>query len=194
MTIPIITIPMEHHPRDRPLIRHHSHSPLSIIHMEHLLVGALVHPPPPPHPMHGGAFGQVPAPAHIEKPPEQLEKERMAATLFGGMVPGAPPPPPKAAAAPAPPAAAAPPPATAAPPVAVAPPPIEKSTCWTWASLTIRHWHRRAQPSAVIVLWSIFLVRPPPCWHRRHYCRVRGLLHSSTSTGGSAPHESRNGQ
>jgi AP-4 complex subunit epsilon-1 len=69
---------------------------------------------------YGGAFGQAPAPAPIEKTPEQLEKERMAAALFGGMVPGAPPPPPKAA-APAPPAAAPPPPA-AAPPVAVAPP------------------------------------------------------------------------
>jgi AP-4 complex subunit epsilon-1 len=75
---------------------------------------------------YGGGFGQASAPAPIiEKTREQLEKERMAAALFGGMVPGAPPPPPKAA--PAPPAAAAPPPppAAAAPPVAVAPPPVE---------------------------------------------------------------------
>lgn len=40
-----------------------------------------------------GAFSS-PAPAALpQKTPEQLEKERMAAALFGGMVPGAAPPP-----------------------------------------------------------------------------------------------------
>jgi AP-4 complex subunit epsilon-1 len=68
-----------------------------------------------------GGFGQSPAPPVIEKTPEQLEKERMAAALFGGIVPGAPPPTPPAA-----PPVAAPPPrqmVVAAPPVAAAPPP-----------------------------------------------------------------------
>lgn len=76
-----------------------------------------------------GSFGKPPAaaPAVPEKTPEQLEKERQAAALFGGMIPGAPPPPPRAAPPPprampaaAPPVAAAP---VAAPPVAAAPPP-----------------------------------------------------------------------
>ncbi|KAL3924280.1 MAG: hypothetical protein SGILL_001141 [Bacillariaceae sp.] len=74
---------------------------------------------------YGGGYGAAPAPAPVvEKTPEQLEKERMAAALFGGIVPGAAPPP-----AAAPPVPAAPPPApavappVAAPPVAAAPPP-----------------------------------------------------------------------
>lgn len=68
-----------------------------------------------------GGFG-APAPAPppiVEKTREQLEKERMAAALFGGIVPGAPPPPPPAA----PPAAAPPRPAPAAAPALAAPPP-----------------------------------------------------------------------
>jgi len=69
-------------------------------------------------------FG-APAPAPIpEKTPEQLEKERMAAALFGGIVPGAVPPP-----RPAPPVPAAappaPPPPVPAPPPAPAPAPVE---------------------------------------------------------------------
>jgi AP-4 complex subunit epsilon-1 len=49
-----------------------------------------------------GTFGQSPAPPPAPaKTPEQLEKERMAAALFGGIVTGAPPP------APAPPVPAA---------------------------------------------------------------------------------------
>jgi AP-4 complex subunit epsilon-1 len=65
-----------------------------------------------------GAPAPTPAPV-IEKTPEQLEKERMAAALFGGIVPGAAPPPPAPAAPPvAPPPRAVP---AAAPPVAAAP-------------------------------------------------------------------------
>eukprot|EP00536_Pseudo-nitzschia_multiseries_P008305 jgi/Psemu1/197762/e_gw1.209.25.1 len=69
-----------------------------------------------------GAFGQtsVPAPVMPEKTPEQLEKERQAAALFGGMIPGQPPPVPRAAPPPPPVPRAMPP---AAPPVAAAPPP-----------------------------------------------------------------------
>lgn len=69
-----------------------------------------------------GGYGQSPAQVPVtEKTPEQLEKERMAAALFGGMVPGAPPPPPTAA-----PPVAAPVPrpmVSTAPSVAAAPPP-----------------------------------------------------------------------
>eukprot|EP00934_Nitzschia_sp_Nitz4_P005930 Nitzschia sp. Nitz4//scaffold12_size214221//133382//136510//NITZ4_001512-RA/size214221-processed-gene-0.121-mRNA-1//1//CDS//3329535056//5920//frame0 len=65
---------------------------------------------------YGGYGAPAPAPV-VEKTPEQLEKERMAAALFGGIVPGAPPPPrPTPTPAPAPPPVAAPP--VAAPPVA----------------------------------------------------------------------------
>mmetsp|Transcript_11926 Transcript_11926/g.28279 ORF Transcript_11926/g.28279 Transcript_11926/m.28279 type:complete len:1070 (-) Transcript_11926:83-3292(-) len=66
-----------------------------------------------------GGYGKPPAsaPAVSEKTPEQLEKERQAAALFGGMIPGAPPPPPRVA-PPAPPPRAMPP---AAAPVAAAP-------------------------------------------------------------------------
>lgn len=50
-----------------------------------------------------GAFGAAPAAAPVVKSAEQLEKERQAAALFGGIIPGAPPPSPAlAAAAPAP--------------------------------------------------------------------------------------------
>jgi len=77
---------------------------------------------------YGGSFGSSApaAPVVAQKTPEQLEKERQAAALFGGMIPGAPPPPPRAA----PPVPRAMPPAAppvAAPPVAAAPvaaPPI----------------------------------------------------------------------
>eukprot|EP00531_Pseudo-nitzschia_arenysensis_P000564 CAMPEP_0116126634 /NCGR_PEP_ID=MMETSP0329-20121206/6432_1 /TAXON_ID=697910 /ORGANISM="Pseudo-nitzschia arenysensis, Strain B593" /LENGTH=1071 /DNA_ID=CAMNT_0003620721 /DNA_START=137 /DNA_END=3352 /DNA_ORIENTATION=- len=67
---------------------------------------------------YGSSFGSAPAPAPVvpQKTPEQLEKERQAAALFGGMIPGAPPPPPRAA-PPAPPPRAVP----AAPPVAAPP-------------------------------------------------------------------------
>ena len=45
----------------------------------------------------GGFGNQAPAaPVVPERTPQQLEKERQAAALFGGMVPGAPPPPPRA--------------------------------------------------------------------------------------------------
>mmetsp|Transcript_53807 Transcript_53807/g.60127 ORF Transcript_53807/g.60127 Transcript_53807/m.60127 type:complete len:1071 (-) Transcript_53807:45-3257(-) len=77
-----------------------------------------------------GGFGQqAPSPPVVPtKTPEQLEKERQAAALFGGMVPGAalPPPPPVAASLPRAmhiPVLVAAPPIAAAPPVAVAPPP-----------------------------------------------------------------------
>lgn len=68
---------------------------------------------------YGGFGASAPAPAPvIEKTPEQLEKERMAAALFGGMVPGAVPPAP----APAPPRPVVPvAPPVAAPPVAAPP-------------------------------------------------------------------------
>jgi AP-4 complex subunit epsilon-1 len=74
------------------------------------------------------SYNEPPKP--VEKTKEQLEKERMAAALFGGIVPGAPAPPPTAAppvpsqpkAAPAPPPAAAPPVAAPAPAPAQAPP------------------------------------------------------------------------
>jgi AP-4 complex subunit epsilon-1 len=68
---------------------------------------------------YGGFSAPAPAPPP-QKTPEQLEKERMAAALFGGMVPGAPPPPPRAPAPPPP-----RPSPTAAPPVAAptVPPP-----------------------------------------------------------------------
>ena len=75
------------------------------------------------------SYNEPPKP--VEKTKEQLEKERMAAALFGGMIPGAPAPPPVAAPpvpAPAPTAAAAPPPAAAPPVAAPAPaqaPPVE---------------------------------------------------------------------
>ena len=71
-----------------------------------------------------GGFGSAPAPAPVvpEKTPEQLEKERQAAALFGGMIPGAPPPPPRAPPPAAPPRAMAPAAApVAAPPVAAPP-------------------------------------------------------------------------
>lgn len=69
-----------------------------------------------------GGFGvPAPAPAPVfEKTPEQLEKERMAAALFGGIVPGAPPPPPPSA----PPATAPPRPTAAVAPSVVAAPPV----------------------------------------------------------------------
>jgi AP-4 complex subunit epsilon-1 len=72
----------------------------------------------------GGYGAPAPPPAPV-KTAAQLEKERQAAALFGGMVPGAPPPPPTQMSAPV---AAPPPPAAAvvaaAPPVpAPAPPP-----------------------------------------------------------------------
>lgn len=80
------------------------------------------HAPAPASSFGGGYGAPAPAPFVPEKTPEQLEKERMAAALFGGMVPGAPPPPPKPAPAP-PPAVAAPvPPPTAAPAPPPAPP------------------------------------------------------------------------
>jgi AP-4 complex subunit epsilon-1 len=74
---------------------------------------------------YGGSFGQTTAPPPIvEKTPEQLQKERMAAALFGGIVPGgvAPPvsAPPIPAAPPQPPVVAPP---VAAPPVVAPPPP-----------------------------------------------------------------------
>lgn len=63
-------------------------------------------------------YGAAPAPAPVaQKTPEQLEKERQAAALFGGIVPGAAPPPPPAPA----PAPVAVPPPVAAPPVAAPP-------------------------------------------------------------------------
>ncbi|CAJ1938995.1 unnamed protein product [Cylindrotheca closterium] len=67
---------------------------------------------------YGGSSGYgAPAPAPVvQKTPEQLEKERQAAALFGGIVPGSVPPP---APAPAPPR----PVPAAAPPVAAAPAP-----------------------------------------------------------------------
>lgn len=66
-----------------------------------------------------GGFGSPAPPPMAQKTPEQLEKERMAAALFGGIVPGAPPPPPPPAPAPTPPRAAPPvAPPVAAPPVA----------------------------------------------------------------------------
>ena len=74
----------------------------------------------------GGAGFGSPAPAPAPKTAEQLEKERMAAALFGGIVPGAAPPARPPAPAPAPPAAAPVPvaaPPVAAPPVAAAPAP-----------------------------------------------------------------------
>ena len=42
-------------------------------------------------------YGSAPAPAPVEVPKskEQLEKERMAAAFFGGVIPGQPPPPPR---------------------------------------------------------------------------------------------------
>jgi len=76
----------------------------------------------------GGGFGQAPAPAPVipDKTPEQLEKERQAAALFGGIVPGAAPPPPVAAPRPVvthtPRAMSAEVTPVAAPPVAAAPP------------------------------------------------------------------------
>ncbi|KAG7367427.1 adaptin N terminal region-domain containing protein [Nitzschia inconspicua] len=79
----------------------------------------------------GAAYGQAPA-SVLTKTPEQLEKERMAAALFGGIVPGAAPPPAFAPPAPmAPPrqTVAAPPvaaPPVAAPPVTLAPAPAEE--------------------------------------------------------------------
>lgn len=73
-----------------------------------------------------GGYGQpAAAPVVQEKTPQQLEKERAAAGLFGGMIPGAPPPPPRVA-PPAPPPRAMPPvvaPAAAPPVAAAAPPP-----------------------------------------------------------------------
>jgi AP-4 complex subunit epsilon-1 len=74
----------------------------------------------------GGGYGQpsapAPAPVFLEKTPEQLEKERMAAALFGGMVPGAPIPAPAPAPPRSVPTAAAP---VAAPPIAApAPAPL----------------------------------------------------------------------
>lgn len=66
---------------------------------------------------YGGFSSPAPAPAP-QKTAEQLEKERMAAALFGGIVPGAAPLPPRAP-APRPPQAAPPAaPQVAAPPVA----------------------------------------------------------------------------
>ena len=61
-----------------------------------------------------GGFGSTPTamPVVASKTPEQLEKERQAAALFGGMIPGAPPPPPRAA-PPAPPPRAMPTPVAA---------------------------------------------------------------------------------
>ncbi len=101
-------------------------------------------PPPPPAPpsivanagyggdRFGGYNATVPQPMQptFEPPPktkEQVEKERMAAALFGGMVPGAPPPPPSVAPPPPPTRAAAPPPLpqpAPTPPPAPAPAPI----------------------------------------------------------------------
>ncbi|OEU11534.1 hypothetical protein FRACYDRAFT_228009 [Fragilariopsis cylindrus CCMP1102] len=65
-----------------------------------------------------GGYGLAPAPAPVvpTKTPEQLEKERQAAFLFGGMVPGAAPPPPRAM-PPSPPVPVAAPPVAAAPSV-----------------------------------------------------------------------------
>jgi len=80
--------------------------------------------------MTSSTYGGASASAAPQKTAEQLEKERMAAALFGGIVPGAAPPPPRSmpvprpqvSAAPVAPPAAAPP--VAAPPVAApAPPP-----------------------------------------------------------------------
>lgn len=65
----------------------------------------------------GGYGTPAPAPEPV-KTPQQLEKERQAAALFGGMIPGAPPPPPTQASAPV----AAPPPPKASPPPAPAAP------------------------------------------------------------------------
>lgn len=49
----------------------------------------------------GSGYGApAPPPAPLVKTAAQLEKERQAAALFGGMVPGAPPPPPTQASAP----------------------------------------------------------------------------------------------
>mmetsp|Transcript_36217 Transcript_36217/g.79277 ORF Transcript_36217/g.79277 Transcript_36217/m.79277 type:complete len:1063 (-) Transcript_36217:1167-4355(-) len=72
----------------------------------------------------GGQPAVDPSPPSVEKSAAQLEKERMAAMLFGGVVPGAPAPPPSSAPPPpkppstgarsAPATAAAPPPAPAA--------------------------------------------------------------------------------
>lgn len=73
-----------------------------------------------------GGYGmpQVQAPVVAAKTPEQLEKERQAAALFGGMIPGAPPPPPRAP--PVPPPRAMPPAAApvAAPSVVAAAAPV----------------------------------------------------------------------
>lgn len=60
----------------------------------------------------------APPPPEPVKTAEQLEKERMAAALFGGIVPGAAPPPPP------PPQPAAPPKQPSAPPAQVAAPPV----------------------------------------------------------------------
>jgi AP-4 complex subunit epsilon-1 len=65
------------------------------------------------------AYSGFSSPAAPQKTPEQLEKERMAAALFGGIVPGAAPP--RPAPAPRPPVVAPPVAPVAAPPVAAPP-------------------------------------------------------------------------
>eukprot|EP00547_Thalassionema_nitzschioides_P003301 CAMPEP_0194223520 /NCGR_PEP_ID=MMETSP0156-20130528/35324_1 /TAXON_ID=33649 /ORGANISM="Thalassionema nitzschioides, Strain L26-B" /LENGTH=1069 /DNA_ID=CAMNT_0038954705 /DNA_START=45 /DNA_END=3254 /DNA_ORIENTATION=+ len=71
--------------------------------------------------MSGSAYGApAAAPAPPEKTEEQLKKERQAAALFGGVIPGQSAPPPPAPAAPAPPPA---PPAAAPQPAPPAPAP-----------------------------------------------------------------------
>lgn len=73
------------------------------------------------HGGYGGGYG-TPSPAAPPPPPEktaaQLERERQAAALFGGMVPGAPLPPPTQASAPV---SAPPPPVVVEQPVAAPP-------------------------------------------------------------------------
>ena len=65
----------------------------------------------------GVQHSSAPSPAPAAKSAEQLEKERMAAALFGGVIPGAPVPAPSAA-----PPKPAPPKPALKPPVATAPP------------------------------------------------------------------------
>jgi AP-4 complex subunit epsilon-1 len=78
--------------------------------------------PAPASNMHGGygsSYGQPPAPAPAAKSAAQLEKERQAAALFGGIIPGVPVPAPTPASAPV--AAPPPPRPAAAAPVPPAP-------------------------------------------------------------------------
>jgi AP-4 complex subunit epsilon-1 len=80
--------------------------------------------PAPASNMHGGygsSYGQPPAPAPAAKTAAQLEKERQAAALFGGIIPGAPVPAPTPASAPAAPPPPPQPTAAAPPPPAPAP-------------------------------------------------------------------------